>query len=320
MSIQPILAINDLTVGFPTGTGEIQPVISSLHARVRPGEIVAIIGSSGSGKSLLAEALLGVSSRAAYVAGHLEYRGKKLDGRKLTALAGREIGLIPQSVNSLDPLMKIGKQILGDGRCTRSEMLDFFDRYQLPTNTADKYPFEISGGMARRVLIAAALLTKPEMIIADEPTPGLQTELAELVMDDLREFVKGNKAALVITHDAELALKYADRISVFYAGTTVEVGVVAHWQDDMRSDGGPFHPYTRALLDSLPGREFAAYPGTQPLPGTYSGCPFAARCPGRISECGGEIPSVRIGEAMVRCANPAVYGASKLHRREDARR
>lgn len=310
MSEQPMLAINDLSIGFPAKTGEIQYVISRLHARVRPGEILAVIGSSGSGKSLLAEAILGISSQAAYVAGDIEYRGEKLTATTLSALAGNEIGLIPQSVNSLDPLMKIGPQVIGKNRCDPQDMRRFFKRYELPEDTADKYPFEISGGMARRVLIAAALLAKPQLIVADEPTPGLHAELAELVMQDLREFANVGNAALIITHDVELALRYADRASVFYAGTTLEVGLIKDWQDSLSKTGGPFHPYTRALLKSLPGRGFAPYPGSQPLPGTYSGCPFARRCPWRIEACSKEIESVHIGHAMVRCANPAAYKES----------
>nr|WP_076388461.1 ABC transporter ATP-binding protein [Vaginimicrobium propionicum] len=312
MSEQPMLAINDLSIGFPTKTGEIQYVISRLHARVRPGEILAVIGSSGSGKSLLAEAILGISSQAAFVAGDIEYRGEKLTADSLSALAGYEIGLIPQSVNSLDPLMKIGPQVIGENRCNAQDMLRFFKRYELPEDTADKYPFEISGGMARRVLIAAALLAKPQLIVADEPTPGLHSELAELVMQDLRQFADAGNAALIITHDVELALRYADRASVFYAGTTLEVGMISDWQDPASHTGGPFHPYTRALLNSLPGRGFAPYPGTQPLPGDYSGCPFASRCPWKIEACGTEIASVRIGRAMVRCANPAAYDEKLL--------
>ena len=312
MSKQPILAINDLSIGFPAKDGEIVNVISRLHARVRPGEILAVIGSSGSGKSLLAEAILGISSPAAYVAGDIEYRGEKLNAATLSALAGNEVALIPQSVNSLDPLMKIGRQVRGKKGCDPAQMRRIFERYQLPQDTANKYPFEISGGMARRVLIAAALLAKPQLIVADEPTPGLHAELAELVMQDLREFADVGNAVLIITHDVELALRYADRASVFYAGTTLEVGLIKEWQDTSTETGGPYHPYTRALLSSLPGRGFAPYPGSQPLPGSYSGCPFSSRCPWTIDACSEEIASLRIGKAMVRCANPAAYKLESL--------
>lgn len=312
MSKQPILAINDLSIGFPAKDGEIVNVISRLHARVRPGEIMAVIGSSGSGKSLLAEAILGISSPAAYVTGDIEYRGKKLNAATLSALAGNEVGLIPQSVNSLDPLMKIGPQVRGKNGCSPEDIRRIFERYQLPQDTADKYPFEISGGMARRVLIAAALLAKPQFIVADEPTPGLHAELAELIMQDLRKFADAGNGVLIITHDVELALRYADRASVFYAGTTLEVGLIKEWQDTGTPTGGPYHPYTRALLRSLPGRGFVPYPGSQPLPGSYSGCPFSSRCPWKIDACSEEIASLRIGKAMVRCANPAAYREESL--------
>lgn len=312
MSKQPILAINDLSIGFPAKDDEIVNVISRLHARVRPGEIMAVIGSSGSGKSLLAEAILGISSPAAYVTGDIEYRGKKLNADTLSALGGNEVGLIPQSVNSLDPLMKIGRQVRGKNGCAPEDMRRIFERFQLPQDTANKYPFEISGGMARRVLIAAALLSKPQLIVADEPTPGLHAELAELVMQDLRKFADAGNAVLIITHDVELALRYADRASVFYAGTTLEVGLIKEWQNTSTPTGGPYHPYTRALLRSLPGRGFAPYPGSQPLPGSYSGCPFSSRCPWKIDACNEEIASLRIGKAMVRCANPAAYEEESL--------
>ena len=307
MSERPLLTISDLSVGFPDADGVIQPVVKSLSARVRPGEIVAIIGSSGAGKSVVAEALLGVSSPAAHVAGHIEYRGTRLDAKGIRALAGREIAYIPQSVNSLDPLMTIGKQVRGRGTAMKRRVRETFAHYELPPDTVDRYPFEISGGMARRVLIAAAFLSKAELIIADEPTPGLHAGLAERVMEDLRELADRGNSVMLITHDVDLALRYADWVSVFYAGTTVEVGRVRDWGIGAEDVGAPRHPYSRDLLAALPGRSFQAVPGAQPLPGTYQGCPYAPRCRWQVADCDSEVPVVQVGEGMVRCVNPQAH-------------
>ena len=311
-----LLRIEHLTVSFAqyekrsAKQGEL-PVIRDLNVTVREGEIVAVVGSSGSGKSLLAHAIMGILPANAAASGSIFYRGSACGGAELKALRGREIALVPQSVNYLDPLMKVGRQIIGETkkrqklfgeadqgkRQAEARMRDLLGRYGLADEVADLYPFELSGGMARRVLLLTALMRQPRLIIADEPTPGMDLALAKQAMQDFRTFADDGNGVLLITHDLELALE-ADRIVVFYAGTTVEEAKVTDFADETLLR----HPYTRALYEALPGRGFAALPGTQPyVKDLPAGCPFAPRCADRREACDGEIPVACVRGGRVRC-------------------
>ena len=300
-----LLRIEHLTVSFAqyekrsAKQGEL-PVIRDLNVTVREGEIVAVVGSSGSGKSLLAHAIMGILPANAAASGSIFYRGSACGEAELKALRGREIALVPQSVNYLDPLMKVGRQIIGETKKRQEEarMRELLARYGLADEVADLYPFELSGGMARRVLLLTALMWQPRLIIADEPTPGMDLALAKQAMQDFRTFADDGNGVLLITHDLELALEVADRIVVFYAGTTVEEAKVTDFTDETLLR----HPYTRALYEALPGRGFAALPGTQPyVKDLPAGCPFALRCADRREACDGEIPVVCVRGGRVRC-------------------
>ena len=311
-----LLRIEHLTVSFAqyekrsAKQGELQ-VIRDLNVTVREGEIVAVVGSSGSGKSLLAHAIMGILPANAAASGSIFYRGSACGGAELKALRGREIALVPQSVNYLDPLMKVGRQIIGETkkrqklfgvadrekRQAEAQMRELLARYGLADEVADLYPFELSGGMARRVLLLTALMWQPRLIIADEPT-GMDLALAKQAMQDFRTFADDGNGVLLITHDLELALEVADRIVVFYAGTTVEEAKVTDFADETLLR----HPYTRALYEALPGRGFAALPGTQPyVKDLPAGCPFAPRCADRREACDGEIPVACVRGGRVRC-------------------
>ena len=275
-------------------------MIRDLNVTVREGEIVAVVGSSGSGKSLLAHAIMGILPANAAASGSIFYRGSACGEAELKALRGREIALVPQSVNYLDPLMKVGRQIIGETKKRQEEarMRELLARYGLADEVADLYPFELSGGMARRVLLLTALMWQPRLIIADEPTPGMDLALAKQAMQDFRTFADDGNGVLLITHDLELALEVADRIVVFYAGTTVEEAKVTDFADETLLR----HPYTRALYEALPGRGFAALPGTQPyVKDLPAGCPFALRCADRREACDGEIPVTCVRGGRVRC-------------------
>ena len=300
-----LLRIEHLTVSFAqyekrsAKQGELQ-VIRDLNVTVREGEIVAVVGSSGSGKSLLAHAIMGILPANAAASGSIFYRGSTCGEAELKALRGREIALVPQSVNYLDPLMKVGRQIIGETKKRQEEarMRELLARYGLADEVADLYPFELSGGMARRVLLLTALMWQPRLIIADEPTPGMDLALAKQAMQDFRTFADDGNGVLLITHDLELALEVADRIVVFYAGTTVEEAKVTDFADETLLR----HPYTRALYETLPGRGFAALPGTQPyVKDLPAGCPFAPRCADRREACDGEIPVACVRGGRVRC-------------------
>ena len=302
---KPLLEVSDLSVSFrmyDSGLEQKQlPVISSLSLKVLPGEILAVAGSSGSGKSLLASAILGILPGNATVSGSLRFDGEPLTPERQAKLRGTEIALVPQSVAFLDPLMKVGAQVDGHRKPRPTERRrKLFRRFGLPEQTERLYPFQLSGGMARRVLVSTALLTSARLIIADEPTPGMSLEQAEEALAMFRALADEGKGVVLITHDIDLAFHIADRIAVFYAGTTVETAPAADFRQ------GPEalrHPYSKALWRALPQHEFRPIPGFQPYAGNLpSGCLFAPRCPCRTAECEKSVPAMQtVRKGEVRC-------------------
>ncbi len=301
---EALLEIRDLSVSFRQyvkGTAQEElPVISNLNVTVRRGEIMAVVGASGSGKSLLAEAVMGLLPSNARVEGELIFKGEPLDCRRLEKLRGKELALVPQSVACLDPLMKAGGQVRMGRKdaASRSRQKELFRRYRLPEGTEEKYPFQCSGGMNRRLLLTMALMEEPELLIADEPTPGLELALAREAMGDFRALADEGKGVLLITHDIELAMETADRITVFYAGTTVEEALAA----DFASEETLRHPYTRALWRAMPRNGFQAAAGNQPyVKNLPAGCAYGPRCSHALPECGGKIPECRVRGGRVWC-------------------
>lgn len=302
---ETLLEIHDLSVSFRMYDSALEQrqlqVISDLHLTVRPGEIVAVAGSSGSGKSLLASAILGILPGNATVRGHLHYKGQELTPQMQAKLRGTEIALVPQSVAFLDPLMKVGRQVDGHRKPYPVEKRrELFRRFGLPEKTEKLYPFQLSGGMARRVLVSTALIADAQLIIADEPTPGMSLEQALEALQMFRELAQEGKAVILITHDIDLAFQFADRVAVFYAGTTVETAPVA---DFLAGPDALRHPYSQALWRALPQNGFQPIEGFQPYAGNLpQGCLFHPRCPYATEECRTRIPEsreVRGGE--VRC-------------------
>ena len=268
-----ILKVEDLVLAFSMYKKgfrkEKLEVIHSLSIDVNEGEIVAVVGSSGSGKSLLAHTILNLLPKNAITEGNITYKGKKLDAKACKKYLGHEISFIPQSVDYLDPLMKVDKQVMGVYG-TKERQLEMFERYQLPEDAGNKYPFQLSGGMARRVLISAAVMERPDLIIADEPTPGLNIEMAMETLKHFRELADNGTAVLMITHDIDLAFQVADRIAVFYAGSILEI---APTEDFVKGKDALRHPYSKAFIDALPQNEFKPLPGTQPYAGNLpEGC------------------------------------------------
>ena len=241
-----------------------QPVIRDLSISVHAGEIVAVVGASGSGKTLLADAILGLNEPNARVTGSIWFDGVRCDARGVERLRGHGISLVPQSVDYLDPLMPVGEQVVGacgrghagrEERARRRERArQLFAAYGLFEDVMRMYPHELSGGMARRVLLMCALMDDPQVIVADEPTPGLDLELAVHALDDLRTFADGGGGVLLITHDIELALRVADRIAVFREGTVVEETAAANFASPELLE----HPFSRALWHAMPEHGFAA--------------------------------------------------------------
>ncbi len=233
--------------------------IRDLSISVHAGEVVAVVGASGSGKSLLADTILGLFEPNATVRGRIWFDGQPCDTGKLAQLRGHGISLVPQSVTSLDPLMRVGRQVEGmaHGRADRlrrrQRRQELFARYGLGEEVAELYPFELSGGMARRVLLCCALMDDPRVIIADEPTPGLDLERALTALADFRAFADAGGGVMLITHDIELALRVADRVAVFCDGTVVE-------ETSVESFANPEllrHPFSRQLWHALPEHDFA---------------------------------------------------------------
>ena len=299
-----LLQVEDLVVSFNMYSKGLQrtelEVIHSLSLSVHRGEILAVVGSSGSGKSILASAVLHLLPRNASVGGHIRYRGEELDPKGWEALLGREIAYIPQSVDYLDPLMTVDRQVMGV-RGTRQRQRQLFRQLELGELVEKMYPFQLSGGMARRALIASAMMEEPQLIIADEPTPGLDVSMAMETLRYFRRLADQGAAILLITHDIDLALEVADRIAVFYAGTVVET---APREDFLAGKEALRHPYSRAFLDALPQNGFHPIPGTQPYAGDLpSGCLFADRCPWRDEKCSGEIPLRQVRKGEVRCVH-----------------
>ena len=306
---ETLLEIHDLSVSFRMYDHGLEQhdlkVISNLHLTVRPGEIVAIAGSSGSGKSLLASAILGILPRNATVQGHVHYKGRELTPEMQKKLRGSEIALVPQSIAYLDPLMKVGRQADGHKKPRPTEKRRaIWKRFGLKEETESLYPFQLSGGMARRALVSTALLTDAELIIADEPTPGMSLDQALEALQMFRELADAGKAVVLITHDLDLAVEFADRVAVFYAGTTVETAPAADFKAGAEALR---HPYTRALWRALPQNGFAPIAGFQPYAGNLpKGCLFAPRCPHKTARCESELPPVReIGGGEVRCFHGA---------------
>lgn len=302
---ETLLEIHDLSVSFRMYDSALEQknleVISNLSLTVRPGEVIAVVGSSGSGKSLLASAILGLLPDNATVQGHLHYKDEELTPARQAQLRGSEIALVPQSVAYLDPLMKVGKQVDGHKKPYPTEKRNgLFRRFGLPEKTEKLYPFQLSGGMARRALVSTALLTDAALIIADEPTPGMSLEQALEALTMFREMADAGKAVILITHDLDLAVEFADQVAVFYAGTTVETAPAADFQKGMEALR---HPYSKALWQSLPQNGFTPIEGFQPYAGQLpEGCLFHPRCPMCTGQCREQTPPTReLRGGEVRC-------------------
>ena len=227
-----------------------QQVLRDVQLSVHVGEVVALVGASGSGKSLLCSSIFGLCESNMDVSGIIYFDGHRQDAKGLAGLRGRGISLIPQNAQFLDPLQKVGKQVLGNHNNSsknRKKIADIFERYKLDSEVLNMYPHELSGGMLRRVLLACALMDEPKLIVADEPTPGLDLALARLACSDFRNFANDGGGVLFITHDLELAIAIADRIAIFLDGSVVEETSV---QDFMAKDR-LVHPFSMCLRDAL---------------------------------------------------------------------
>lgn len=308
---EALLKVEDLSISFiqyASGLRQTElKVICNLSIEAYRGEILAVVGSSGSGKSLLAHAILGILPSNAKLDVKMEYNGKKLTQEIKEEIRGKEIALIPQSTNYLDPLMRISNQVIGcveeknEGLMKKLQR-EIFQKYDLKPDVDRMFPHELSGGMTRRVLVSTAVISSAKLIIADEPTPGLDEKTLNETLSYFKDMANKGCAVILITHDIEAALKISDKIAIFYAGTVLEVANVA----DFKNNGENLrHPYTRALWNALPQNKFQAIKGHQPMQDeVIDGCIFYERCSKKNELCSKGIPQFKnINGGVVRCNN-----------------
>lgn len=254
-----LLDVNHLSISFTIHDNKLREqvlhVVDDLSLSIEAGEIVAVVGASGSGKSLLAHAILGLLPSNASVTGELLFEGELLTTERLYELRGTELALIPQSVQYLDPLMRVGKQVEqavrnGDPRMVRRQA---FERFKLAEKTASLFPYQLSGGMARRVLVSIAAGSGAKLLIADEPTPGLDEEVVQETLHYFQELAQSGSSIMLITHDLAQAAAIADRVAVLLDGRLVEIAPASSFSGDGKLLQ---HPYARALWQALPQHQF----------------------------------------------------------------
>ena len=308
--MEKLLDVENVSISFIQYTKGLNQrelkVITDLTLDISEGEILAVLGSSGSGKSLLAHAIFGILPENANLNGKIKYKGKELTQKDKEEIRGDEITLIPQSVNFLDPLMKISDQAIGhteseeEKKAKKIKQREIFEHYNLGPEVDDMYPFQLSGGMARRVLVSTALLSDPKLVVADEPTPGLDEKTVKETLNHFKHMKEAGVGVLLITHDIHAALEIADRIGIFYSGYVIEIAE----NKDFAGDGeNLLHPYTKALYKALPANGFELIKGHQPLHGEISeGCPYYDRCEMAFDRCKKERPQlINLGNKKVRC-------------------
>lgn len=285
-------------------------VISDLSLEVQKGEILAVVGQSGSGKSLFAHALLGILPNNAIVDGKILYKNEMLTKKRIEELRGKEIALVPQSVTYLDPLMKIGKQVIGTDKKAdkkaikkvenKESLKTIFHRLGLQNEVKKQYPHQLSGGMSRRVLVSTAMISDASLIIADEPTPGMSVNQAIESLHIFKELANDGKSILLITHDIDLACQFADKIAVFYDGTILEITSAKNFTN---GETRLRHPFTKALWKALPQNEFKqTFDFEQLKEEEERGCSFVGVCKIKTNQCLVEKPSMRkLRDGYVRC-------------------
>lgn len=253
---EPLLKVEKFSVKFKMYERGLRQKLSvavrDLNLELNKGEILAIVGSSGSGKSLLAHGIMDILPSNAIIGGEISIKGEKMTPKLMDEKRGKEIVIVPQSVSYLDPLMKIREQVFETS--DRTDYDEMFAKFGLSKEDSDKLPFQLSGGMARRALVMTAAVSNAELIIADEPTPGLNPKLAHEILAMFKEMANNGKGVLLITHDIDLVCEIADRIAIFHDGTILETTDVKNF-----IEGGDKlkHPYCKALWNALPQNNFA---------------------------------------------------------------
>lgn len=295
----PLLEVRDLTVHFDTEDGTVE-ALDGVSFDVRPGEILGLVGESGSGKSVSALTVLRLIRRPGrIVRGAIRFEGRDLlalSEAEMRGVRGARISMVFQSPRTaLNPVLTVGRQIarlyeLHQGCARREAWRRTLDMLRLvgipePERRAGQYAHQLSGGMCQRVMIAMALATSPRLLLADEPTTGLDVSIAAQILDLLRDLGRRTGASILfITHDLGVVASLCDRVAVMHAGQLVEqADVVALFTQ-------PLHPYTRALVGSIPrvDRDVAMEPIPGAVPSLLApppGCRYAGRCPAVMDVC-----------------------------------
>ena len=315
-----LLAIDGLKVQFPLRDGIVRAV-DGVGLAVDAGEVLGLVGESGSGKSVTGFAVLGlVDPPGRIAAGTIRFRGADLIGRpeaELRRMRGRDIAMVFQDpLMTLNPVLRIDTQMTEaitahervSARAARARARDALAAVGIASPDARlfAYPHQLSGGMRQRVAIAIALLHRPALVIADEPTTALDVTIQSQIVAQMQALCADAGTALIwITHDLALISGFADRVAVMYAGRIVEQGPVGAVLS------APLHPYTRGLIGSLlgggaPGAPLAQIPGLPPSPMNLPpGCAFAPRCPRADATCAtAPDNTAHPGGRMVRCWHP----------------
>lgn len=297
---EPLLEVRDLDVEVPSGRGHVLAV-DDLSFAVRSRESVGLVGESGSGKSLTLRAILGLlPPRTRIVRGQVSFSGTDLRAmgkREMCKVRGRGIGMVFQEpMTALNPVVRVGEQISDAARRSlklshreaRSHAVEIMKHMGIPDAESryDVYPHELSGGLRQRIMIAAALVSRPRLLFCDEPTTALDVTIQDQIIKLLRHLRDETAMSLVyVTHDLAVVTQLCERIEVMYAGRILESGATEEIFQR------PRHPYTLGLLKSVPRIEvpqasLSAIPGSAPTPSSRpSGCPFHPRCHFGGPEC-----------------------------------
>ncbi len=298
-----MLEIEDLSTFFHTEESIVKAV-HNVDLTLHKGETLALVGESGCGKSVTALSVMGLipTPPGKFESGRILFKGHDLlqaSEAEMQNIRGNEISMIFQEpMTSLNPIFTVGDQIMEAIRLHQSKTeseareltLDVLRQVAIPSpeNRIDQYPHELSGGMKQRVMIAMAIVCKPALLIADEPTTALDVTIQAQILDLLDQLRKEtHMSILLITHNLGIVAQYADRVAVMYAGKVVELAPVEELF------ASPAHPYTRGLLNSLPkdGAKLETIPGTVPHPAYLpEGCAFHPRCAEKLDQCMKMVP------------------------------
>lgn len=328
MSGEPVLAVDGLETIFLTRHGVIKAV-NGVSFAIEAGKTLGLVGESGSGKTVTSLSLLGlIEPPGKILSGEVRLNGSNLlslSQKQLRQVRGKEISLVFQNpMTSLNPVLTVGTQIIetiiSHERVSwteaRQKAIDLLTRVGLPypEKLMKCYPFQLSGGMRQRTMIAMALALHPKVLIADEPTTALDVTVQAQILTELRRLkTEFNTAIILITHDLGVVAEMADEVAVMYAGNIVEYGGVIEVFEN------PGHPYTRALLRSVPrlDRKCETLEHIQGQPPSLLNipdrCAFLPRCPVAVGECTGPRPQL---EAIALKHMVACYQARKVRARE----